>query len=148
MGHCCCLSSSTAKSWSRCKKDCSPAWLRLVLQREQGSSLEKQKLLKSMHATCVGAVAEQQAKMLKFSCLYLGVESLVQTHIILLPPLRNCSLATNLALIISNAFFRGESRCLFGICKVYQDPRAEEVCKSRVQLLTSVVLVSWRVPEL
>jgi len=67
--------------------------------------------------------------MLKFSSPYLGVESLVQPLIILLPPLRNCSLATNPALIISNAFFTGESRCLFGISKAYQDPRAEEFCK-------------------
>lgn len=129
LGHCCCFSPSTAKSWSRCKRESSPAWLRLVLQREQHSSLDKQKLLQNVHAICFWAVAEQQAKMLKVSCQYSGAESLLQPHIILLPPLRNCSLATNLALIISNAFFTGESRCLFGICKAYQDPRAEEVCK-------------------
>lgn len=39
-----------------------------------------------------------------------------------------------------SAFFMGKYRCSFGICKAYQDPRAEEVCKEQSAAITSSCL--------
>lgn len=54
---------------------------------------------------------------------------MLQLCLIFLLPLRNFSLAADLARIINKAFFMGEPRCLVGICKAYKDSRAEGVCK-------------------
>lgn len=69
----------------------------------------KQQQPLSMPCILLGAetleIAEQQAWVLELSCWHLGAESLVQLHIILLPPFGNHSLATNPALTIGRAFY-------------------------------------------